>query len=168
MNQAGRIALVGVLALAGVAASNPRSDPISIYAVIDRVVMTPDTNKPTAIQVWGAFSVSANRVGDNYSPAARGYLLLRMDPSKERQTLAEWNDLRRVAGTREIVGFGAKYAQTGAARVRCATEPPFKPDLYTINIGLVRDIGRYNTVADDIRKGLLAEKVPAAICTYGK
>jgi hypothetical protein len=141
---------------------SPISDPIGIYAVIDKVVLAPASN-PTTIEVWGQFMMTDHKQGDHYSAPVKGYLFLAMDASKERVIRAEWNDLQAVAGKGTIIGFSAKYARGGSPRIRCATEAPANPDQYTTNIGVV-PLSGYNQQASDIAFKLFSNKASAAPC----
>jgi hypothetical protein len=128
-----RIALLSLLGPIAVAATpSPASDPVGVYAIIDRVVIT---QSPATIQIWGVFALSTGVSGDSYRPAQRGYLYYR--PSSDAQvSSAEWNDLRSVAGTGQAVGFGQRYQPTG--RVRAPSESPSAPDAYPIGFGIVK------------------------------
>jgi len=144
------------------------SDPIGIYGIIDKVVVLPDTANPATIQVWGVFSLSENVAGDNYKPAQRGYLYFAMDQTRARQVRAEWADLQSLAGKKQAVGFGAKYSRT-PPRLRCPTEKPANPDLYTTNIGVVKKLSDPpNRSAAAIDTQLTSSKVPTAACSTGK
>ena len=154
---------------ATVAPTPPRlSDPIGIYGIIDKVVLLPDTTNPTAIQVWGVFSLSENVGGDRYKPAQRGYLYFAMDQSRTQQIRAEWADLQSLAGNGQPAGFGAKYSKT-PPRLRCPTETPANPDPYTTNIGVVKKLSDPpNTSASAIDTQLKNKNVPTAACLTGK
>jgi hypothetical protein len=110
------------------------SDPIGVYARIDKVVMEPDRGAPQRIQVWGVFSIADARSRSAYLPVHSGYLYFSM-PSNT-QALREWADLERVAGTQQIVGFGSRWGSP--LRVRESGEAPGAPDSYVINIGVVK------------------------------
>ncbi len=115
------------------------SDPVGVYAVIDRVVMEPDATNPTTIQVWGTFAVTTGEHGtrgDTYQPAQRGYLYYSVNSRNARATLAEWSDLRAVAGTGQVIGFGSRFAPAG--RVRRGSETASGPEEYPMGFGLVR------------------------------
>src|ERR1041384_8220245 len=47
------------------------SDPIGIYALVDKVVFEPSAANPERIQVWGAFAI-AEGTGSTYKEAQRG------------------------------------------------------------------------------------------------
>jgi hypothetical protein len=137
MLQARRISAVSLLAGAIVVGSPATfSDPIGVYAIIDRVELRPDASNPTSVVIWGVFARSPGRPGDAYGEAERGYLFYSLNTRNERASRAEWSDLRSVAGSGEVIGFGQRYEPTG--RVRRASEAPADPDVYPIGFGLVR------------------------------
>ena len=143
-----KVAIAAALLAAFVLRTAPlgASDPIGIYCVVQKVVMEPDECAPTRVQVWGAFSFADPRTG-GYTDVSAGYLYLSVpkDTSaaqiqSNKLATAEWTDLKAVAGTGEVVGFGARRGLSGvSARVRAATEKPADPDPYApINIGVVK------------------------------
>ncbi|HSB11478.1 MAG TPA: hypothetical protein VLM38_18460 [Blastocatellia bacterium] len=111
------------------------SDWIAVYARIDKVVLEPNDTAPERIQIWGAFAL-ANKLNNNdYQPAQRGYLYYSIKPGKETACRAEWSDLKKIAGTESIVGFGSR---SSAGRLRKADEKPADPDVYGGGFGLVK------------------------------
>src|SRR5882762_1120989 len=106
-------ALLAVLVLCGISRA---SDPIGIYALIDKVVMEPSDSQPDRVQIWGAFSVAMRQFGDQYSVPVRGYLYYSLDGQKDGAARAEWADMQKVAGTAQIVAFGSRYKQFGTIR----------------------------------------------------
>ena len=115
------------------------SDLVAVYARVDRVVLEPTPDAPDRIQVWGVFSMAKAAFGDDYLPAARGYLYFKLSGSPV-MTRKEWADLQRVAGTDQIVAFGSRH--TLEAQVRKAGNRPSNPDPYVISIGLTKVSGR--------------------------
>jgi hypothetical protein len=117
------------------------SDPIGVYAVIERVATTTIAGQDAA-QVWGVFAVAIRPPAGNYKPEEayasprKGYLLMQCAPAQERACKAEWNDLRTVAGTGDVVGFGTRW--TNVPRVRDTGEAPSAPDTYATNVGVVK------------------------------
>jgi hypothetical protein len=93
-------------------ASLSASGPIGFFGVIERVVFEPNETSPERVQVWGAFAYveGGPSRATAASPARRGYLYFRLDPSAtstQRDTVrTEWADLKAVAGTGQAVGFG--------------------------------------------------------------
>ena len=111
------------------------SDFIAVYARVDRVVLEPDASSPEAIQIWGAFSMAKPDDRNDYLPAARGYLYLKLAGDKEAAR-KEWADLQSVAGSGQIVAFGNRHE--GKIRLRKPDERPMNPDRYSVSIGLTR------------------------------
>jgi hypothetical protein len=111
------------------------SDWISAYARIDKVVLEPNDASPERVQIWGAFSLAVKDNRFDYQPPQKGYLYFSLKPGKEAACRAEWSDLKKMAGTDAIVGFGVRGA-TG--RLRKADEKPADPDVYPIGGGIVR------------------------------
>jgi hypothetical protein len=130
------------------------SDPVGIYAVIEKVVFEPSENAPQRIQVWGAFAISDAKPGDNYGRAQRGYLYLRLPPGREESAKKEWADLKRVAGTGQAIGFGGKYSMR--VRLRRPDEAPASPDAHPLGMGVIK-------VADHPQKAPHQDSVVASL-----
>ncbi len=132
--------IAAVLALAGAwAAGSARldaSDPIGLYAVIDKLVLEPAEGKPQRVQIWGAFSLADTRNNDDYGTPQKGYLYYSCAPAQASTCQNEWADLKSVAGKGVGVGFGGRHMPTG--RVRSASDKPESPDTYPIRMGVVR------------------------------
>src|SRR4030095_1664470 len=58
------------------------SDPIGIYALVDKVVLEPSESAPERIQIWGAFAFA---VGYDYAyeKPKRGFLYYTLNPDKK-------------------------------------------------------------------------------------
>jgi hypothetical protein len=121
MKQAISIAclLVGCLATSKALAS----DPVGIYALIDKVVLEPSEGNPQRAVVYGAFSTAVKGYGDQYTPPQRGYLYYQLPPQDADANVAkaEWRDLKKSAGTGQIVAFASRYKPTG--RIRTGPAP---------------------------------------------
>jgi hypothetical protein len=130
-----RLLLITSLALAAAAALAFASDPVAVYARIDRVVLEPDAGAPQAIQIWGAFSLANPENGRDYLPPARGYLYFRL-ARDEDAARKEWADLKEIAGTGQIVSFGSRYDLR--VRLRPADERPENPDAYRVSMGVTK------------------------------
>ena len=115
----------------------PGSDPVGIYALIDRVVLEPAGGPAEHAQVWGLFSLAGEPgTGDTYGPPVRGHLYYATEPGSEEAARMEWSDLEKLAGTGQAVGFASRYMEKGTVRPSCA--PAASPDPYPINFGLVK------------------------------
>jgi hypothetical protein len=109
------------------------SDFTGVYAKIDKVVIENDT-----AQVWGVFAVAKPNDRNDYLPPVRGYLYFKPG-SNSQMTRNEWNDLKQVAGSGEVVAFGNRPF---TARIRISGEKPENPDSYPMNTGVTRVRGR--------------------------
>jgi hypothetical protein len=110
------------------------SDFIGTYARIDKVVLEPASGSPERIQVWGVFALADPADRQGYLRPARGYLYFKLD-SNPQAARAEWNDLKQVAGTGQIVAFGFRGQKQ---RLRKSDDKPEDPDPYLTNIGLTK------------------------------
>ena len=175
-----------VVLLMGTSLSPQASGRVGLYGLIEKVVFEPSEQAPERLQVWGAFSFADERVSDAVTPVRRGCLYFSI-PNKtgaapRATVLAEWKDLKAVAGLGQVVGFG-EYAYTGGfqsidpgrpsallemypghsapteLRVRTAAEAPSSPSAYMTDAGVVR-IPDTGSRADLVRrlKAALAAK----------
>lgn len=118
------------------------SDPIGVYGLIDKVSVTPSAGGPAIAQIWGAFSIAVVPPSGNYKPeeaygkAIKGYLLFTCPSGQQAACEAEWNDLKSLAGTGEVAGFGTRWGT--APRVRSASDTAGAPDSYKTNVGVIR------------------------------
>ena len=124
------LVLLGISAGRGLA-----SDPVGIYALVDKVVFEPGETNPERIQVWGAFAIAEGN-GYNYKNAERGYLYYKVNSEKPTASRNEWSDLKTVAGTGQIVAFGSRYGEKG--KLRKKESKPENPDLYPVAMGLTK------------------------------
>ena len=125
-----------LLALLGLGAGRAQaSDPVGIYALVDKVVLEPNATNPERIQIWGTFAV-AEGSGYTYKSAERGYLYYKSNPENPTACRNEWNDLKSVAGTGQIVAFGSRYGEKGS--LRKGETKPGNPDAYPVAMGLTK------------------------------
>lgn len=111
------------------------SDPVGVYAFVGKVVMEPGDSSPERIQIWGGFAVAEGR-GIQYAPARGGYMYFKLPPGKEEAARREWNDLKSLAGSEQLVAFGIRYGGKGTVR-----KPDAKienPDVYPVGTGLTK------------------------------
>ena len=121
--------------LAATATASRASDPVGIYAVVEKVVMEPADGTPDRVQVWGVFALAEGPSGDDYAAPAYGYLYYNAQ-EKPDAARREWADLKSVAGTGQAVAFGSRYKEKG--RVRKATDKPAAPDAYPVAMGVTK------------------------------
>ena len=84
------------------------SGPIAVYALVDKVALEPNADKPERIRISGVFIVAEER-SDVYSTAQRGYLYFALPKQNDEIVRREWADLKSVAGTRQVVGLGSSW-----------------------------------------------------------
>jgi hypothetical protein len=126
------LSLAAVVLAAG-ELSSLASDPVGIYAFVDKVVLEPNDTTPERIQVWGGFALAEGR-GEMYTSAKRAYMYFKLTPNKETLCRNEWMDLKAVAGTGTIVAFGQRHSNNGTVRkLDAKTE---NPDVYPIGFGM--------------------------------
>jgi hypothetical protein len=111
------------------------SDWIGTYAIIDKVILEPNATSPERIQIWGDFAMAKANDRNYYDAPQRGYLYFKLMPGKEDGSRKEWADLKSVAGTGEIIGFGTRESRP---KVRDASVKPADPENYPFASGLVR------------------------------
>jgi len=112
------------------------SDLVAVYALVDKVVLEPNRDKPEQIQVWGVFATAKPNERNTYEAPRRGYLFFKLPKKKEDLARNEWSDFNRVAAKRQVVGFGNRDMMK--PRVRRADEKPKDPDTYEVELGLVK------------------------------
>jgi hypothetical protein len=122
--------------LTNTAPSNAYSDFVGIYAIVDKVVLEPDSASPDRIQVWGAFAFASKQDRNSYEPPQRGYLYFSCKPGKQEVCRKEWADLKAIAGTGEVIGFGGRDMPRPLLRKR--DDKPLSPDEYPLSFGVVK------------------------------
>lgn len=113
------------------------SDPVGIYAIIDKVELLPNPEHPERVRVWGAFCMAdghGRKFGQYYGPPVRGYLYFTLDEEKPEKCLDQWRDLASVAGKGECVAFGSRY--DGQPKVHAAKSEAKEPDPYALGWGV--------------------------------
>jgi len=115
------------------------SDPVGIYAIVDKVIFEPANGAPQRVQIWGVFALAdTTRGGDFYTKPQRGYLYYTVVAGREEIARKEWADLKSVAGTGQGIAFGVRYTSS-LGRIRKDTDNPSSPDPYSFNgIGVTR------------------------------
>ncbi|MCU1275938.1 MAG: hypothetical protein JWO48_3369 [Bryobacterales bacterium] len=112
------------------------SDRVAVYALVDKVALEPNADKPERIQIWGVFAMARPNDRDYYEAPQRGYLYFKAPSGKEDLALKEWTDLKGIAGARKVVAFGNRSVMK--ARVRRSDEKPEAADVYEIDSGVVK------------------------------
>jgi hypothetical protein len=130
-------------------------DPVGVYGLLQSVVLAPNDAAPETIQLKGAFALSDGHPGMAFQTPAAGVLYYRCPVGSESVCRTEWADLKQLAGSSQVVGFGSHVAPTG--RLRRAADPPADPDPYPIAQGLftaARNTWVDPTLVDQLQKAL--------------
>ena len=112
------------------------SDPVGVYALIDKVVLEPNADAPERIQLFGTFAVHTRDNPNTFQAPQRGYLYFTLPAAKDSVARKEWADLKDMAGKHQVVAFGSRYELR--ATVRRADEKPASPDVYALSLGVVK------------------------------
>jgi hypothetical protein len=91
-----------------------KNGSIGIYAVVDQVTFEPDGASPNLVRISGVFVVPIPMSSGDYRAPQRGYLYFRIPPEMEQATRKDWNELKSVAGTGQVVGFAQYWAPNPA------------------------------------------------------
>ena len=111
------------------------SGPIAVYALVDKVALEPNADKPERIRISGLFITAAER-SDVYSAPQSGYLYFGLPRGNDELARREWADLKSVAGTRQVVAFGSSWGPK--VRVRKPDDEAKAPDDHPIANGVVK------------------------------
>jgi hypothetical protein len=122
--------------IAGGAALLWASGPAGCYAIVDKIILEPNDSAPNRIQVWGLFSVADGKTGNAYLAPQAGYMYFKLQEGMEKPTLAEWADLKKVAGTETVIAFAQRYEWN--ERLRKPADKVEFPDMYPVYNGITR------------------------------
>lgn len=114
------------------------SGPIGVYALVDKVVLEPNTDKPERIRIAGVF-ITAKETPDNstvYGEPQRGHLYFRLPKGNEDLARREWADLKSIAGTRQVVGLGTSWG--AKIHVTASNQEATSPAEYPMGNGVVK------------------------------
>src|SRR5258708_22911613 len=85
------------------------SDPVGVYAIIDKVVFEPNADAPERIQLFGVFAVAEPSDHNNYQAPQRGYLYFTLPAGKGSVARTELADLKQISDQGQVVAFGSRY-----------------------------------------------------------
>jgi hypothetical protein len=141
---AGCAPLIGIQ-LFGAVGSAVASDPVGVFAVVERVVLEPNEVEPERIQIWGWFEL-ANRTSRAYDEPRRGCLYYSISDENHDACRKEWNDIAESAASGKCIAFGQRYTELG--KVRKFGDAMTSPLPYPLASGLfeLRDDSDYRPV----------------------
>src|SRR5260370_3035248 len=85
------------------------SDPVGIYALIDKVEIEPSEGQPERVRLHGVFALAQGKSGDEYAGPKRGFLYFSLPKNKQDMARKEWADLKKMARSGEGAAFGPPY-----------------------------------------------------------
>ena len=129
----------------------PPSEPSGVYAILDKVVMKPNAEQPTEVELHGAFAVAEGSRGSYYRAARRG--VLRFSAGKKPEdAVALWRELMKHAGSGVCVAFSTRWEQfvpQNPLRVAAPNEPAGPPVPYGCGMGVtVMQNAHYGSVRE--------------------
>ena len=104
--------------------------PPPVCMVVDKVVLEPDGNTPTRIQIWGTFIFCKNNA--TYDRPVTGYLYYTAEAGKEDACRKEWANLQKLAARQahRCPGFCGRPKVDG--HLREANKKPESPVVFTV------------------------------------
>jgi hypothetical protein len=108
------------------------SDPVGVYALIDKVEIEPSEGQPEFVRLHGVFSIAQRKSGDAYSAPQRGFIYFSLPKDKQDQARKEWADLKKMAGTGEAVAFAGRY---DVQKVKVRTDADTTKDAVPYSLG---------------------------------
>lgn len=103
--------VLAVVAVLAAASTVHASDPIGIYAVIEKIAYEPSAQAPERVRIWGTFALAERTGGMNCSSPQSGQLYFKLPKQQPQDAIAEWRDLEKSIASGEPIGFGNRYAQ---------------------------------------------------------
>jgi len=92
--------------LLGAAVVSAKEATIGIYGLIDRVTLDPDGAAPNTVKISGWFVAPVRMSSGEYGAPQHGTLYLRLPPGQEYFARQDWEQLKKIAGSGRVVGFG--------------------------------------------------------------
>ncbi|HEX5050664.1 MAG TPA: hypothetical protein VFZ65_02725 [Planctomycetota bacterium] len=86
----------------------PPSDPTGVFALLDKVVLLPDDQHPTEVELHGVFAVAAGPLGDYYRAPRRGVVRFAAG-KKPDDAVQQWRELAKHAGKGTVLGFSSRW-----------------------------------------------------------
>jgi len=123
------------------------SGPIAVYALVDKVAFEPNADHPERIRISGVFILSSVPKGcgspslpcsTTYSEPRKGSLYFSLPSRGFPQALLEWQDVKSVAGTRRVIGFGSGWFPNDAKLLHEGERADSPPEWPVNNSGVVR------------------------------
>jgi hypothetical protein len=163
-----RIASVGLVALwfAYLVPLVVASDPVGVYAVIERVEFEPNSAQPERVRLYGWFAMS-DVTSREYKQPQHGWLCYSLPAEQQDLCRREWKDMEDVAGSGKCVAFGVRRRELGKVAEK---KEGLTPVPYTVAAGLfaVRADTEYEVIRDLVTIPLAAAPVQGSLEVPGR
>jgi hypothetical protein len=138
-----------LIALA-VAAEVRAGGPPPICMVVDKVVLEPNDQAPTRIQIWGTFVLLKNH--SEYGKPVHGYLYYTAASGKEEDCRKEWANLQRLSAEKHVIGFGACGRPNVDGHLRKAGDKRAAPNVFPLGEGGFANADNYLAGFPSVKK----------------
>lgn len=132
-----RVLVAGLaVAMLGAAGRASASGPILVVGVIDKVVFEPADGPAARAQVWGSFCATRDG-GRTYGTPQYGFYYYAVEAPYEQECRKAWMDLKKAAGTGQVLAWGDTSDAPGAGRLR-RVQRPGDPDPMPLGGGVMK------------------------------
>lgn len=108
------------------------SDPVGVYAVLERVEFEPNAAQPERVRLFGWFALS-DVSSREYKEPQHGWLCYSLPADKKDLCRREWKDMEDVAGSGKCLAFGIRRRELGKV---AESKDKLSPVEYTVAGGL--------------------------------
>lgn len=121
----------GLLVLFALTIEVRAGGPPPLCMAVDNIVLEPNDQAPTRIQIWGTF-MQLQLPGGHYGPPVRGYLYYTAAPGKEKECRKEWAALKKLVAEDRIVAFGMCGTPKVEGHLRKPSQKPEAPIVFPL------------------------------------
>jgi hypothetical protein len=121
----------GVMIVLTLTAEGRAGGPPPVCMAVDKIVLEPNDEAPTRIQIWGTF-ILLDGSRTMYGAPQRGYLYYAAVPGKEEECRKEWANLRKLAAEDRIVAYGICGTPKVDGHLRKPAQKPQAPVVFPL------------------------------------
>jgi hypothetical protein len=136
-----------------------KNTTVGIYAIVSQVAFEPNGTSPNRVRISGVFVVPVRMSSGSYQKPQRGYLYFRIAPGAGQATRRDWNELKTIEGSGEVVAFGQYWVPNRddpqgnphhslEVTVHAEGESGATPDVYPI--ALARGVTRAEAIVRNV------------------
>ncbi|HWB11357.1 MAG TPA: hypothetical protein VG826_19160 [Pirellulales bacterium] len=141
------------------------SDPVGVYAVLERVEFEPNAAQPERVKLFGWFAMS-DVSSREYKEPQHGWLCYTLPQEKKDLCRREWKDMEGVAGSGKCLAFGVRRRELGKVAEEKEKASPVE---YTLASGLfaIRSDTDYDVIQNLVTIPLAASPAPDSLEAAG-